>query len=482
MKYIFRTLIAFTLIFTISCEDKLTELNVSPNTSPVANDAQVLTSSIGYLGYVQDVDLNFGSFLWAQYYTWGIGVSLGNAERFVSEPDDNDGYWQRAYANCLTDLKFLSKSESAAYRGVSKVLTAYIYQGLVDHFGDVPFSEAVSGEIADGSILTPAFDDAADIYSALADMLDEALEEFSIASDDIGDDDVLFQGDLTAWVKFANSLKLRVLMRTSEVDPQSAAIQALILSGDFISTADDIPAIPYSDQTGNQNPMFARAEWGVGDFYFASDATLDVLRALNDPRIDYFYSPATTGANAGEIAGICQGCVDRDVPFVAPATDYSGSSEYAYAETNPVLLMSPWEVWFLRAEAAARYGTADDEANAFSTAITENFNYIGVPDAASYIASLSYDSGEDLDIKLDLIATQKWISLNGTQEDEGWIETRRFDRPASDPFRGGIFQEPVETSIPGQFPNTFLYPASERSLNPKAPSQRTITDKIFWDN
>lgn len=471
------------LVSFVSCEKSIEEVNIDPNTSPTANAEQILTSAEAYLGYIIDVDLNSESFLWAQYYTWGIGVSIGNEERFVAEPDDHDGYWQRAYANSLADLKFLEKSESSAFKGVGKILKAYIFQSLVDHFGDIPYSDALNGEIADGSVLTPTFENAEEIYPKLVALIDEALVDLKAGnSTDIGSGDLIYQGSMPSWIKFANSLKLRVLMRTSETAPNGDAIKTLIASGDFIDGASSIAAIPFDGTSGNQNPMFARFNFGVGDFYFASNATLDVLNSLSDPRIGAFFNKATTGTFADQFRGINQGTID-DEPFTAPDTDYSGSSSIAYSNANSVILMSDWEVWFLRAEAAARYGTADSEVDAFGSAITANFNYLGVADPIGYIGTLGYNDGDLLDTKIDLIAVQKWISLNGTQEDEGWIETRRFDRPESRLFTSGIFQNPPLSIIgTGNFPATWLYPATERSLNPNAPAQRKITDKIFWDN
>lgn len=489
MKILSKIFTILMVFIAFGCEDKLSELGqVDPNTSLYANDSEILTSSIGYLGYINDVDLNFGSFLWAQYYTWGIGVSIGNAERFVSEPDDNDGYWQRAYANCLQDLRVLRESEDDAYRGASKVLSAYIFQGLVDHFGDVPYSQANRGEKVDGGILTPEYDDAATIYGELITLLDDGINDFNNATAtekfNMADDDLLFGGDYDQWIKFANSLKLRIYLRTSEVADNSTEVQELISLGTFIESPADMPVIPFTNTTGQQNPMFARAEFGVGDFYFASNATLDYLNAQADPRRFAFYSLATTGTFIGTLRGIDQGTID-DEPFTAAATNYSGSSPYAYSADNDVILMSSWEVWFLRAEAAARYGTNDDETTAFGIAITENFNYTSTAGSVGYIAGLSYDAAGPLDDRLNMIGIQKWISMNGTQEDEGWIETRRFDRPGNRIFTGagGIFQDPPLSVLPARtFPSAWLYPATERSLNPNARPQRTITDRIFWDN
>lgn len=484
MKNKFKIILILLLTLGYACNDSLEEVNIDPNTFPAAGDAQVLASALGFMGYVVEVDLNYSdSFLWSQYYTWGIGVSIGNPERFVQANTDQNGYWQRAYANCLADLDYIDKNTtSAAYKGISKVLKAYIFQGLVDHFGDIPFSEALSGAIEDGSILSPNYDSAAEIYPQLVTMLDDALGEFSLAVEgDVGEDDFIYEGNIENWEKFANSLKLRILMRTSEVSPQSGAITSLISNGSFIETEADMPYIPYSGATGDQNPMFARAEFGVGMFYFASNATLNVMQDLNDQRDEVLYTLATTGTFAGNLHGIDQGTID-DEPFTAPDSDYSLASDYSYGDTNPVILMSPWEVWFLRAEAAARYGTSDNETMAFETAVASNFTYMGL-DGTSYISSLGYSESDPLDDKLDMIAVQKWISLNGTQEDEGWIEARRFDRPASRLFTDGIWQTPPLSVLPaGTFPSAWLYPETEISLNPNAPTQRTITDNIFWDN
>lgn len=482
MKNRFKIIIILLLTLSFSCS--LEDVNVDPNTFPTAGDAQVLSSSIGFLGYIVETDLNYGdSYMWSQYYTWGIGVAIGNPERFVQAGTDNDGYWQRAYANSLADLDYIDKnSSSAAYRGISKVLKAYIFQGLVDHFGDIPFTEGLNGSIENGSNLTPNYDSAETIvYPALVTMLDEALAELALSEGDVGDDDFIYQGNITKWIKFANSLKLRILMRTSEVAPQASLVQTLVANGSFIETVDDMPFIPYSGSSGDQNPMYARAEWGVGNFYFASNASLNVLQDANDPRRFTFYTVATTGTSSGNLRGIDQGTID-DEPFTAPASDYSMASPYAYGDTNPVILMSPWEVWFLRAEAAARYGTNDDETIAFESAVASNFSYMGL-DGTSFISTLGYNSSDPLDVKLDMIAVQKWISLNGTQEDEGWIEARRFDRPASRLFTNGIWQTPpLSVLSSGEFPSAWLYPATERSFNPNAPAQRALTDKIFWDN
>src|ERR1700741_4510191 len=111
MKLIYRSILLLSLIIFSACEDKIDEFNVNPDSFPRGNEPQMLSGALGHISYLVDVDLNYTSQLWAQYYTWGIGVSIGNQERFESDPSDNNNVWGRAYSSALIDLQFLAKSE-----------------------------------------------------------------------------------------------------------------------------------------------------------------------------------------------------------------------------------------------------------------------------------------------------------------------------------------------------------------------------------
>lgn len=460
-----------------SCSESITELNVDPDKSPSANPAQVLTTAIGAIGVVQDAEYNHDSFLWAQYFTWGPGVAIANQVRYVGQASDYNNEWIITYATALTDLKFVANSESRGHAGIAKILTAYAYQGLVDHFGDVPFSEALNGELADGSNFSPAFDDDAAIYPQLATMIDDGLADIAGAdAGSVGPEDLIYSGDFDSWTRFGNSLKLRILMRMSDVNDVSADVVNLIANGSFIESGASMCAIPFAGSTGDENPMYARMEAGVKNFYIASNTSLNYLLDNNDPRVNAFYAPA---ANTGTLVGILQGSIDEE-PFTNSVADYSQMTAAAYGASNSVILMSQWEVWFLRAEAALKYGTADNDASAFNNAVQANFDFLGVA-PGDYITGLDYAGGSDMD-KLNNIAIQKWISMNGTQEDEGWIETRRFDTPSNPIFSQTIFATPFVSVLPDNVhPSIWLYPANELSLNPSAPTQHAITDKVFWD-
>jgi hypothetical protein len=206
------------------------------------------------------------------------------------------------------------------------------------------------------------------------------------------------------------------------------------------------------------------------------------LVETSDPRLASFYNKATA---SGNYVSIAQGSIDNE-PFTNSKANYSVGGSVAYGAANGVVLMTPWEIWFLRAEAAARFGTADDAGTAFENAVAANFDFLGLADGAAFATSLNFDGLATLKDKLVAIGTQKWISMNGTQEDESWIESRRFNTPDNPMFHDpatGIFKKPTQSVLgDGIHPSIWLFPQSEMSLNQSAPAQRTLTDKVFWDN
>ena len=177
-------LIVFTLLFG-ACTD-FGDINVDPDVSPTANPREVLTSAQAFSAWVLEGQLNDRAALWAQYWTWGPGVALGDNERYLSQPADFNNAWTRAYANALADLKFLEKSSDKTYNGISKIMQANLFQILVDHFGDIPFTEAIKGEIVDGANFAPKYDDDKAVYAALIPMINAGIADLKAGSTTVG--------------------------------------------------------------------------------------------------------------------------------------------------------------------------------------------------------------------------------------------------------------------------------------------------------
>ncbi len=473
-KYI---ILIFTFGMFMSCSDELSDLNIDPNKSPSAKPQEVLSSAQGYLGYVIDAQYNVRSALWAQYWTWGPGVAIGNIERYVSDGTDYDNGWARMYSGALSDFTFVENSDAKVHAGIAKIMKAYSFQLLVDHFGTIPFTEGLSG--ATTGNFAPKYDDGQAVYNALIPMIDDGLVLLS-ANGEVGNEDFVYKGDVDKWTKFANSLKLKILMRQVNVKDVSAEVKALVAGGNFVSNMSDMAMVPFAGISGSENPMYASFERSLGLFYIASNSALLPLIESSDPRLASFYNKSVASST---YVGIAQGSID-DEPFTNSKANYSVGGSVAYGAANGVVLMSPWEIWFLRAEAAARFGTADDAGSAFESAVSSNFDFLGLADGATYASSLNFDGS--LKDKLIAIGTQKWISMNGTQEDESWIESRRFNTPDNPMFHDpvtGIFKKPTQSVLgDGIHPSIWLFPQTEMSLNQSAPDQRTLTDRVFWDN
>jgi len=461
---------------TVSCGDDLAKFNVDPDNPATARPQEVLTSVLNYTAFVLDAQYNEEAFIWAQYWTWGPGVSLGDNARYIMEPRDNNQAWARSYSNALADVAFLKKSDNPTYAGMAKVMEAFIYGYAVDHFGDIPYSEAVKGAIEDGSVLAPSFDDDAVIYPQLVTTLDDALADFD-RGEDVGPEDLLFAGHVDDWIDFANSLKLRLLMRMSSVTDVSGQVAEVMSNGNFITS--NQAQVAFSGMPGSENPMFAWLESGIGNFYEASSTVTAVMDGTEDPRKFVVYDEAPNFP--GEIKAGAPHEIALD--FGAVDEDWSDPAAITYGAADPTMFMSNWETWFLRCEAALRFGTGDANT-AFENAIRANFAHLGADGVDDFITGLGFASANG-DDRMELLATQKWVSMTGMQEAEGWIEARRFDTPSTPYFtgEGGIYQRPQQSGLPGRtFPSRFVYPESEQNLNPNFPGQTNVTDMVFWDN
>lgn len=461
----------------ISCGDDLAELNVDPNSSPTARPQEVLTAAQVEYANVLEAFMNENSSLFAQYWAGGPGVAILDHERYFFEPSDFNGYFSRSYRAALSDFNFVIKNGSSDHKAIAEIMSVNIYQTLVDLFGDIPYSEALKGAPEDGAIVSPKYDSGKVIYQDLIKRLDEAVKLFD-GSGNVGIEDKVYGGDLEKWKLYANSLKLKLLVRQSLVDNSvGQAIKDHVANSQFITAATDMPIVDFSGVTGGWNPQYARRESGIKQFYVASNTFVKRLNFLNDPRLGKLFNVA---AKPKTIVGLDQGNIN-DVGAVSK-DDYSFPSAVQYGKANDVIFMSPWEVYFLRAEADARFDTGDDRVDMMQKAIQSHFSYIGADAADDYIATLGLASSDSKTF-LDKIAVQKWISMCGLQETEGWIETRRFDNPDSPLFTKGIFATPTRTVLgPGVFPSVCLYPQTELSFNPNSPKGRKITDKVFWDN
>jgi hypothetical protein len=488
------TTLCLSLVYFASCEKAL-DINRNPNEAPTATPALILPAAQIEMALPLSANWDYVGSMWAQYWTGGHGVSSTQLEFYTMQSVDVEASWTKAYARCLVDINYLTKSGQPVYSGMGKIMSAYFYQMLTDLFGDVPFSEAVKGAIEDGGILTPKFDSPEDIYAALIPLLDEGIAEIQESGpgiDQPGADDLYFEGNISKWIKFANTVKLKVLIRSGNYASARTLVDG---GGPFISSLSDNAQVTWQETAKNTNPIWARflSRVGVDMYYVGTEASVTRMTALDDPRIDFFYTkPSRPVANSPH-KGVRSGDINEDDEYinleptqsaVNRRANFSNANPIVFGPTVPTIFVSAWESKFLQAEALIR--TGGDGTSLFEDGVQASFDFLGAGDASAYTAALAF--GGSTDNQLNILGIQKWISMNSLQMTEGWLETLRFDRAGNLIFtdgvsNGAVFTSPILNSLgENNFPTSFVYPTQEISLNPNTPANRQVTDRRFWDN
>ena len=503
IKYNLFVIVTLMAIITNTSCKKVLDVNVDPNNPLDATSNLILPAAQVELGLTVGNTWNYVGCMWAQYWTGGYGVSTANLEYYNMNTADVETAWTRAYARTLADIDAMNKKDEVIYAGIGKIMSAYIYQMIVDLHGDAPFSEALKGP---EGILTPKFDKPEDVYAALIPLIDEGLDQINqegAINPKTGveylvptSNDLIYAGNLAKWKIFANTLKLKVLVRQGKYADAKDLMDAA--GSVFISSSSDECKLQYFGSSSNTNPLFARFDSRIatGMYYVAANSSVQTLVNLGDPRKTKIY---TNGSGLAGNEGVNSGDIN-DNTTLYPSGGSNGRfckpSTLTYGASIPVFIISSWESKFLQAEVLTRIGGFDAQATAlFEEAVTLSCAYYSVTGApvSSYLTSLAF-SGKTSDEQLDIIGVQKWISMNGLQMAEGWLETLRFDRdnhhmftgaitgPAGNTYVDSIYTSPINTTLgANKYPTSFIYPTQETSLNPNTPANRRVTDRRFWD-
>ncbi|WGD33768.1 SusD/RagB family nutrient-binding outer membrane lipoprotein [Olleya sp. YS] len=434
--------------------------------------------------------------------TWSGNAQQVQAPYFVEfqyqlTTDFYSGIWDNLMArtgNLTTIINNNNPGNYDYFKAAAKIYRAFYFQYLVDLYGDIPFTDIHQR----GDLLFPTYDNQVEVYINLISQINEAIAQISNTDTNsaitMGTNDVVMGGDMDKWVKFGNSLKLRMLLRmydyaqtTPDVLTFLNSEVTMLNSADFLGSGEDVTINPgYSDEQGRMNPFAETFGYDPGEFGNSSNQTFSNLRAgpttflvefLNgttngvmDPRLNRLYA---TRSGQSSIQGNTQGGGDQP------------------SRIGPGLLISPQqdgyimtasESLFLQSEAVEKGLLTSGNAKAlFESAIESSFNRLGA-NIGGYLSSINnintvgWDGSTN---KLEAIITQKWIDLGGTNGIETWIEYTRTGFPSNMPL-------PDITSRPDR-PNRLLYPTSEYSgnsanVNPYGQTVDSAFDtKVFWD-
>lgn len=453
-------------------------------------------------------------------YQQNDGESGQRWRDFYSVTFDNDNKQgtgiNALYTKMAMAYEALPESEKAnneVFLQAAKVLLFDQAAQMVDLWGDIPFSETGS-LVLTSSISNPKFDDAKEIYTTCINGLKEAAAYFkspnlnSIATSGFKKQDILLSGNTEKWRRYANSLRLRLLMRTSFVDEANTRTQIFemlsnpseypVIDGDGTSmyspAATDILLQPLSDKKNNLR--LALTEIAA---YYAPDFLLNkTMLPVNDPRIPVMFDKFGETIDNVFIPNTEYRAMPITFTAAQQESDFDkysivDSATFLENQNLPGILMTAPEVNFIKAEAFERWGGGNAQAT-YELAVRQSvaFYYylndlnkvtrapLSKPSDAvmnTFISTTGIAYTGSSEQKLSKIWTQKWVHFGFMQGIQAWSEYRRTKYPQLTfvPATLGGYEMP---------PTRLVYPTIETAYNisyDAIRSKDTRTAKIFWD-
>lgn len=477
-----------------SCTKDFERINTPP-TSVTTVDPNLLLPRILRDGTFQETgelpNNKFGS--WVQHWAGGSVVPVS---RYFEGPETL--IWSQHYQliRNIIQIKEELKGLENAPEGRSKIAIAeiyevYLYQRLTDLFGDIPFSEVTTSNVAINR--TPKFDKQEDIYPKLIARIDAALAKLTAGDASYGTADFFYAGNIDKWKKFANTLKFRIGMRMRYANPtlaQQTVTAALSSNYGLITSNTENAAVPtYNNaQPENQNPILRMSTTGSADLRYLASALVNKLLSTNDPRLPLL-AKAVTINGVSTYQGIDVALTDNQLSQLIRVNYSTPNGNTFFSLTNaaiPVYALTFSDVCFYKAEAALLgWGLNKDDAYTYfvegvkAAMAIQPYAINTLP--ANYEQNvLSFVGLTDAQI-MEKIATQKWISLFGRNM-EAFAEWRRTGYPILTPG-------PNLGSTSGQIPRRGIYSSDEAALNEvnfneavaRMSNGDSFISKVWWD-
>jgi hypothetical protein len=502
-KLLYTTVLATGLAFS-SCSTFL-DVNDDPNNIKGVQVSQLLPSVTVNIGYMGASDLLRYSTLLMQQFS-GQGPNTGFAtfkeyERYNINNSDVNGQWSTIFSTIVSDLELMiaqsTTENSPHYAGVGKILKAYVYQIVVDSWGDTPYSEAGRHS----ANFYPKFDDDEAIYKDLIRLLDDGIKDVSATTSTMSPNvnSTIYSGatwaaSQTKWIQFANTLKLRIFLHYSAKDPAftSAQITALINSGaKFMASNADNFQMLFLSESQRQNPLYSMENGQFKNQFFPHRFIVDLMNSKNDPRRASYFIPFPFNSSPAAYKGAS--ALDPD-----PSANYSRSYQYVYGTpsapnqalinangslkdgaitfsgNSPARLLTFAEYNFIRAEAALLYSAPGSVQSFFEAGIRASMTdaAVSAADVTTYLTANGTLKGTPQQM-LQQIINEKYVANHAVLV-EPWTDYRRTGYPALTPFK-------TPFAIYDEVPRSLFYAQSETSNNPNAKQKSTMLERVFWD-
>lgn len=473
MKKIYKAFLGLAIAVTAlsSCERDTTLLN-NDEKHPSNLTSGVLLSMGQYqeFYYIDNPSVNFNNY---RFFTqqWSETTYVDEMNYNLITRSQPRGHFQRMYVYSLNNF---SKAQDALAKetndpavadnkwATNEISQIFVWENVVDTWGDVPYSEALK---AYDNGFAPKYDDARTIYNDLIKRIDFAITKIKTSSKGYETNDIAYKGDMNKWKKLANSIKLRLALNLSDVDPAKAKqlAEEAIASGVMTTTSDSY-TFAYDGVTFT-NPLFDNLVASNRDDFVPSNVLVNMMNTKADPRRDAWFTKVN-----GQYVGGIYGSLNT-------YANYSHVADSFKKTTTPSNLLSYSEVLFMKAEAAARgFNMGNTAETLYGTAITESMSEYGLPTEAAtkYLIANPYNAAN----WKKSIGEEAWVAMYN-RAFAAWNFVRRLDTPS--------LVNPPNSNVAG-VPVRMIYSDQEYTLNKKNVNAAAakiggdaVTTKLFWD-
>lgn len=469
-----------SVVLVMSCTDKFDEINTNKNAL-----ADLQTSQLPFLfsaaqqngtnsGWAYQVAQNLFHDQYCQYFA--NSTTYFPSDRLVIRMDWIGSLWSPLYTTTMPQLLTLLEQydPASAEYALANIFWVISFQRVTDTWGPIPYFDA--GVVADGV----AYDPQDVIYDDFFKRLTTAVTVLKGKTGEapFGDFDLMYSGDVNKWIKFANTLRLRLAVRISKVDPTraKAEAEAAVASGVMTISPDDDALIQKSVTNGDVNGLSVM-DWNE---FRMSSAMESVLKGYSDPRMPIYFNPTLNSVKANEAAnggaynpddlahpleyhGMINGLASGEMADPKNNADAnsrhgqrwnSGSADVPYlgksypaGQAVPSNVMCAAEAYFLRAEGVLLgWNMGGGTAKTYYEAgITASMNQWGITNGAAISAYINSTStpvapgdfvnspalstvpvlfGGSAAVQKEQITLQKWLALY-PDGNEGWADIRR---------------------------------------------------------
>ena len=498
----------FLTISWTGCTKDFEKRNTSPTGLETldATDLKSLFPTALYNGWniAFQTGQNLTAGMYSQYFNC-TQVAFAS-HRYVINQQWMASTWTGLYVSTMPAMVNIinNSKDLPTMNAIARIWKVYILNRYTDYFGPIPYSQI--GKFKEGEGV--AYDSQKDIYYDFFKELDEAskLLKDNMAKPSFGDKDLIFKGDNAKWLKFANTLRLRLALRISGVEPQKAKqeAEAAFAAGIMLNSGDDAFM---QASAATRNYLNYISAWNE----FRMSANMEsLLVGYNDPRLGLYFSPAKAD---GKYRGGRSGMIPAEQTVGYNTYDFTSDLGPRFSpslmNTNPLIVMYAAEAYFLRAEGALNGwnmgGTAQE---LYEKGIETSMRTWGINDAAvisKYINGTSLpiapapENGwntpplTDIPVKFssipekqrEQIGTQKWLAIYPSDM-EAWAEMRRTGYPKMYP----LIHSDNDDMPKDKMIRRIVFTNKDREANAKAvtaavallgPGGDKVSTRLWWD-